>query len=312
LQRVLTDFNADAPFGRVVDKLREHYGIAMPSSSARIITLRHSAALTEKDILPVHKGKVAHLRLISQVDGSMVPIVSPVAPGAEPPLNDEGEPRKKNRDWKEVRLNTTRPEGQSEPVFGVTTGDSCEAGVMMGAVAHAVGISAVTKVHSVGDGARWIAQECAKQFGSRGTFLLDLYHVCEYLADASKVCAPEDPAAWAAVQVKRLKEGDASSVLAELNAKANHGKRDEPDPVFDCLRYLSNRSGHLDYPSAIAQGLPIGSGEIESANKYIVQARLKIAGAWWSMKNATSMLNLRVLRGNHLWDTYWERQAKAA
>jgi len=63
------------------------------------------------------------------------------------------------------------------------------------------------------------------------------------------------------------------------------------------------------YKTAIETGLPIGSGEIESAHRYLIQERLKLPGAWWKAANADSMLALRVLRANDLWDDYWEAKA---
>lgn len=62
-----------------------------------------------------------------------------------------------------------------------------------------------------------------------------------------------------------------------------------------CHRYLSNRLTQLDYPRARALGLPIGSGEIESAHRYVIQKRLKLSGAWWKEDNAKNMLALRIL-----------------
>jgi hypothetical protein len=88
---------------------------------------------------------------------------------------------------------------------------------------------------------------------------------------------------------------------------------DKEAPVRACHRYLGNRSNYLDYKSALAAGLPIGSGEIESAHRYVFQIRLKIAGAWWKMENLSKMVALRVLRANQGWDAYWsETQRKAA
>jgi len=49
--------------------------------------------------------------------------------------------------------------------------------------------------------------------------------------------------------------------------------------------------------------LPIGSGEIESAHRYVILERLDIAGAWWTVEK-TAVLSLRVLQ-NHLWNDYW-------
>jgi len=55
--------------------------------------------------------------------------------------------------------------------------------------------------------------------------------------------------------------------------------------------------------------LPIGSGEVESAHRYVIQKRLKLPGAWWRKDNAQAMLNLRVARANHRRDHYWNAKA---
>ena len=66
-----------------------------------------------------------------------------------------------------------------------------------------------------------------------------------------------------------------------------------------------------DVRGALAQGLPIGSGEIESAHRYIVQQRLKRPGAWWTLDNAEHMLARRLNRANGLWTQYRENGANA-
>lgn len=69
---------------------------------------------------------------------------------------------------------------------------------------------------------------------------------------------------------------------------------------------LDNGGHHkLDYKSAIDQGLPIGLGEIESAHRYVIQKRLKVAGGAWLIKQAGNMLALRLCRANRKWDYYW-------
>ncbi len=78
-----------------------------------------------------------------------------------------------------------------------------------------------------------------------------------------------------------------------------------------CHRYLSNRTNQLDYKTAIDAELPIGSGEIESAHRYVIQERLKLSKAWWKAANADSMLALRKVRANNGWNKYWEK-AKVA
>ena len=54
---------------------------------------------------------------------------------------------------------------------------------------------------------------------------------------------------------------------------------DADAPIRRCYRYMANRAGQFAYRKAIAAGRPIGSGEIESAHRYVVQQRLKRPGA---------------------------------
>ena len=82
-------------------------------------------------------------------------------------------------------------------------------------------------------------------------------------------------------------------------------------PVRACHRYLSNRTDQLDYKGAIEKSLPIGSGEIESAHRYVIQQRLKLSGAWWKATNVQPMLALRVVRANGDWERYWDNLSAA-
>ena len=82
--------------------------------------------------------------------------------------------------------------------------------------------------------------------------------------------------------------------------------KDENAPVRKCLRYMENRPGQFNYRRAIIEELPIGSGEIESGNRSVVQKRLKIPGAWWNTDTAEYMLALRCVRINGDWRKYWK------
>jgi hypothetical protein len=78
-----------------------------------------------------------------------------------------------------------------------------------------------------------------------------------------------------------------------------------PAPIRRCHRYLSARLNQLNYREALAKDLPIGSGEIESAHRYIAQQRLKLPGAWWRTDHADYMLALRITRKNGDWPAHW-------
>lgn len=302
LQRAITDFGADNPFGGVAGKLKEHYGITLSSGAAATITERHAHALSEEDITPPVRAGAAPPTLVAETDGSMIPMVQ--AGDAANPAADKR--RCRALFWKEARLSLVRRPDEVEPIFAVTVGDAPAAGAAMKRLAVSAGLNRDTRIHGVGDGAPWIAEQMDAQFGARGAYLIDFYHLCDYLGAAAPTCAPSGPADWMEQQKARLKAGQLQDVMAALAPHVEPGSA-PPDqaPVRACQRYIANRPGQFAYREALAANLPIGSGEVESAHRYVIQKRLKLAGAWWAPQNAQAMLNLRALRANHLWDRYW-------
>lgn len=305
LQRVITDFGADVPFGQIPQKLLEHHGVSVPISSAQSITQTHAQSVLEAQSLETEfRAGTAVATLITQMDGSMIPTVTTSEGNSETAQVDRRTTRKIG--WAEARLGCSRSPEQTLPIFGVTLGSTDDAGAQLLHSAIRAGLGRQTFVHAVGDGAPWIATQMDVRFGDPGRFLLDFYHLCDYLADASHVCHPHDPKAWMEQQKSRLKRNHSGAVLKALEPyREAHSVADKQAPVRAAYRYLHNRPNHLDYKGAIASGLPIGSGEIESAHRYIIQSRLKLSGSWWRVENAEAMLTLRVLRANQDWDVYW-------
>lgn len=306
MQRVITDFGADIAFGRVGEKLKEHYGIAVPLGAAATITYKHAHALDDEDVVPPVQQGVVPLTLITEADGSMVPVVQFAPPAAT------GDPDKRKRrvlSWKEARLSLVRRSTEVEPMFAVTLGDAATTGIALKRLAMAAGLNRHTRVHGVGDGAPWIAEQMELQFGTQSRYLIDFYHLCDYLAGAAHACAPDQSAGWLSCQKDRLKAGQLDAVMATLDPHLEIDAGDGDKPVRDCYRYIANRPGQFDYPGAIAANLPIGSGEVESAHRFVIQKRLKLPGSWWAPANAQAMLNLRCLRANHRWNDYWTKIA---
>jgi hypothetical protein len=198
---------------------------------------------------------------------------------------------------------------------GTLQGDVAEAGRQLFGCARSVGFGKQSHVHALGDGADWIALQVEEKFGDQGSYLVDFYHVCDYLSAAAGAIHSDAAAAkaWLTMQKDRLKAGRSAEVIASLKP---HIEADEvadcEAAVRSCHRYLNRRKEQLDYPGALANELPIGSGEIESAHRYIVQKRLKLPGAWWCAANADYMLALRLNRANHKWGGYWDQFRKAA
>ena len=107
---------------------------------------------------------------------------------------------------------------------------------------------------------------------------------------------------------KSSKRGKSGEVIGTLKPHVEPSSvPKEQAPLRVCYRYMVNRKGQFDYKEAIADDLPIGSGAIESAHRYIIQDRLKLPGAWWTDEDAHNMLALRTLRANNAWESYWDR-----
>jgi hypothetical protein len=294
LQRALVDFGAEESFARAAVRVREHYGLDVAAEVVRQHTLRHGAQISALTVTP---PKQAASTLVTQLDGSMIPIVVPPAAGAD-------RRRGKQLLWREARLCLARPEASATPCYGATLGSVSVSGGMWRDTAQAAGLGDATQVHGVGDGAEWILNQFQEQFGVKGKYLVDFYHVSEYLAAAAAVIKPKDPAGWRRRQQGRLLENKLAAVLRALAAHLEPAATPHA-PVRAAHRYLDQRRAHLDYAEALAAGRCIGSGEIESGHRHVIQQRLKLAGSWWKEPNAEAMLGLRVARTNQLWHRYW-------
>ncbi|MHC1729239.1 MAG: hypothetical protein AB9866_25115 [Syntrophobacteraceae bacterium] len=191
LQRRMTDFGADVSFGRACEKLKEHYGITVPSSAERRVTEKHAQRMRERESLQTEipeKGTVECI--IAETDGTMIPIVLMDSD----PCADKRKSRKAT--WLEGRLAFARQEGSLNPVFGATMGGPDQTGDRWLDCAIRVGLNLGCEIHCLGDGATWIPDQASRVFGTQAGFLLDFYHVCEYLGEAVQSCAPEKKESW--------------------------------------------------------------------------------------------------------------------
>ncbi len=92
---------------------------------------------------------------------------------------------------------------------------------------------------------------------------------------------------------KHLKTGKTEKFEADLRDQGRYARKGSE---FRRTReYLLSRlaTKHLDYASGISQGIPIGSGSIESTVRRVVNLRLKNASMFWLKENAEDLLVLR-------------------
>ncbi len=214
LQRVVTDFGADVSFARVPEKVREHYGIEVSASTVRAITEGHGAVLESACEVSVRLPLGGVTRLVTEMDGSMLPTVHMA--------EDQGDKRRQRKvSWTEARLCLAGLPEQVSRKYAATMGSVEEAGRQWKSCVVQAGGGRSSHLHCVGDGASWIADQAERQFGRQASYVVDFYHVSEYLAKAAVVVAPQSAQAWLQTQQERLKKNQVVEVLA---AVAPHGE----------------------------------------------------------------------------------------
>ena len=296
LQRVMVDFGAEHSFAKAAERIREHYSIEVPLEAIRQYTLQHGRGMNQLPAVAVGAADT----LVMEMDGTMIPVVQP---GSGPDAR-----KGKQLLWREARLCLARSSDKAEALYGSTLGTAETAGWVWREVAIAAGLDDKTHVHGVGDGAPWIVDKFRDNFGQQGSYLLDFYHVSDYLAQAATQVVPiGKERQWTRRQQGRLLNNQSGKVLRSLQPHLEAPNTPEA-PVTAAYRYITKRQDCLDYVAARKRNLPIGSGEIESGHRHVIQKRLKVAGGWWKETNAQAMLNLRTARANKQWGHYWTCQ----
>jgi len=180
---------------------------------------------------------------------------------------------------------------------------------------HRRGVETAGRVAGVVDGALW----CQTFFDAHrpdAVRILDFGHATEHLTPVAEALwgAGEAAQAWTAAQRLELREGTVAAVLATIRALPLAAA---PDPTAAqqaqgaALGYLEPRQEQMRYAAFRAQGLPIGSGSVESANKLVVEHRLKGAGRRWAAAHVNPMVALRGALCSHRWAEAWTAIARA-
>jgi hypothetical protein len=160
----------------------------------------------------------------------------------------------------------------------------------------------------------WI-KRAAKRHRVELTIVLDIIHVIEYLwigAHAFHGDGTKEAEQWVAERLIKVLQGRAGWVAGGMrrSAKSQGLPLLRRKRVEKCANYLSRYAPHLRYDRALAAGLPIGTGVIEGACRYLVNDRLDITGARWSLEGAEAVLRLRALHGSSDFDEYWDYHCK--
>ena len=164
------------------------------------------------------------------------------------------------------------------------------------------------RICAIGDGAPWIWNRMEELFPD-AKMVLDYYHCSEYLyalANAQYGKNSQTGHEWIEATLTRLFCNQTDEVIAEINSMESTSEAAE-EQIEKTARYLTERRKMINYGSFKRGGYHIGSGGIESSNKFISNVRLKRSGAWWYPTNANNILKLRCAKYNGTFDRIMEK-----
>ena len=171
------------------------------------------------------------------------------------------------------------------------------------------GITTAQQVVWISDGAQgfWrLYQQC---FAHCAIGILDFYHAVQHLWKAAIAYQDGNPARtqeqWFSRMRHQLRHGFGKRIIKELDWLSKSKNTVEvTKPILRQVRdYLNTHINHIQYRSFKKQGLPIGSGMVESACKWLIQQRFKGTGMRWSEDGFNHLLHLRLAWVNHRFET---------
>ncbi|MCP4685495.1 MAG: hypothetical protein GY867_08595 [bacterium] len=320
VNRALVDFGAEDSFALAAKRFAEHYKFELPSSTVARVT-KETAAKTRKYLddklrdagskFGSDDGNPREVdNMLVEVDGCEIRTATLSLAADDDGAGSGGKKpaKKKTIKWRDVRVGFARPlDSASKTYIGgmdkyeEVIGRLFDASVLSG-------MTADTKVIGVADGGIGIMEELQAQFPGM-QFILDKTHLKDHLYETAEELgiAKKGRPCWVEARLDRISNGEVAEVKEELERDYSENRNDR---LRKLIGYVSRFENSLNYADYANKGYPIGSGEVESAHKYVPQKRMKIPGACWHPDSVNPILALRVLRANDWWEEFWVEHGK--
>lgn len=295
------------PFEEASTLFEELTGTSFSDRGMHGLAGRLSAATEIADVLPSKKAIAAAIREGGK--GKIWrPIVVVAADGAEVPLRPNTGKRKGARGsgyWKEAKGFRIYLICQDRIVQLMSWHQIANEDEFGQAVRFAATLipKKTVRIALVGDGATWIWKHLEAAFPG-GKQILDYYHCSEHVHKVAALQYASDEnqqALWIESTMARLFYGNVGAVMWGLE-RMNPVSDEAAVEIRNLLTYVTNNEARIDYARARRGQYPLGSGGIESANKFICHKRMKLSGAWWYEINGNAMLRLRCAHYNGTFD----------
>lgn len=304
-------------------------GIRLDKKTVRRIAVQFGEqilALRRRELAEFRQGSLpvgdefAGLRIAVQIDGGRVRTRRNKAPRKK---RKKGERRKFETPWREPKAlvifafdeRGKMVSKHRQPLIDGTLLGPDHTAELAAYHLHRLGAARAERVVFIADGARWIWDRIdwiVKRAGidaDQVEQVLDFCHAAHHISlalEALGYAGDERKTQYRRLR-QQLKAGRWEAVTADLIGLA-FDAADESD-VWTEIDYLLNHgdAGRLAYSRFRREGLPSGSGAIESTIRRVINLRLKSNGMFWLEENAEAIFAVRGLWLSERWDATLER-----
>jgi hypothetical protein len=183
-------------------------------------------------------------------------------------------------------------------------------GVRMVIEAVRQGMRSAKTVVWISDGGPGLWTVYRERFARYATAILDFYHAAQSIWKAAEAClggSTEEAKKWFGQARHMLRHGKPDDLLKDIKKamKTKDLSDAERHALSNLYDYLDKHRKHIDYTKFKKLGLPLGSGMVESACKWLIQQRFKGTGMRWSEDGFNHLLHLRLAWVNSSFDDLW-------
>jgi hypothetical protein len=303
---------ARMPFAEAAGHFEELTGVAVGNHFCHETLHAVGEAASLETVVPSREEIERRIGLASSVSGEK-PILVVTVDGAMMPTR-ESAPRKNKRGpgrYQEVKGFRIYLLGPGRRVLHVASWHQVQDAKALTEGLRAVALripQQMVRIGLVADGAAWIwnaFEECFPE----GRQILDYYHCAEHVwqvADGLHGQGSLDAQEWAEAILTELCLGNVSVTIEDLRAMQTSSAKLRED-LDSLVGYLENHARRIHYLDDLDQGFHIGSGAMESANKFISHTRMKRSGAWWVVPSGNAMLRIRCALYNGTFNQLFEK-----
>ena len=219
--------------------------------------------------------------------------------------------------WREPRvlvIDILDTQGQPDrlclPLYDALIGDAEATWALVIGSLRLLGAAHAEVVEFIADGAEWIwdrterLTRLAEIPAAKLVEALDFYHASQYLYETVETCHGM-PKAQRRALYERLRHAlrhEANGIEVVMDALRALATTRRGKVLKRALGYFEAHAHRMRYATLEAHKLPIGSGQVESAVRRVINLRFKAPGSFWMEARVSGLMHLRAAFKSGRWD----------